>query len=232
MRILAIQNCSVEGFGLYEQYLVGRGIDLTVFRAFREQPLPPHEGFDAFLIGGTPISAYSLQEHPFLGEEYDYLRAAVSAGKPCFGICFGAQILARILGAEVRKAEQREIGVYEVALTRAGQEDPVLNGFPPRFPVFQWHGDTFEIPHGARLLAEGDGCRNQMFRRENVVGVQFHLEVTSSDVAAWSDAYADELAEFGKSGNQVSEECQEHERQMGILADQLLNNFLGAVVTS
>jgi GMP synthase-like glutamine amidotransferase len=225
MKILAIQNCEIEGFGLYEQYLLAQEVEHKVVHAYRERALPPVEGFDAILIGGTPISAYAVSEHFFLQREYGYLRHALAAGVPCFGICCGAQILAQLLGAQVQKCWQREIGGYEVRLTSAGQKDPLLDGFPRSFPVFHWHGDTFEIPVGAQLLVEGDDCRNQLFRCGNVVGVQFHLEVTSKDASVWVEEYAAELAEFGKSKAQVVKECLEREREMRPLAYQLLHNF-------
>jgi GMP synthase-like glutamine amidotransferase len=229
MRILAIQNCEIEGFGLYEQHLVARGTDCQVVHAYRGHPLPPFEAFDVIFVGGTPISAYAAHEHPFLQAEVAYLGRVLSAGKPCFGICCGAQILAHILGARVGKCEYVEIGGYQVRLTPTGRGDPLLDGFPPRFPVFHWHGDTFQVPDGADLLVEGELCRNQLFRWGNVVGVQFHLEVTCEDAALWADAYADELTEVGKGKAQVIAECREHEPETQVLAARLLDNFFEVV---
>ncbi|MBN1581799.1 MAG: gamma-glutamyl-gamma-aminobutyrate hydrolase family protein [Anaerolineae bacterium] len=110
-KILAIQNCEIEGFGLYERHLAARGIDYQVTHAYRGHFLPPLESFDAILVGGTPLSAYVAHEHPFLQAEVAYLEQALDAGKPCFGICCGAQILAQILGARVGRCERMEIGV-------------------------------------------------------------------------------------------------------------------------
>jgi GMP synthase (glutamine-hydrolysing) len=150
----------------------------------------------------------------------------MDARKPCFGICCGAQLLAQLLGARVGRCEQMEIGGYQVRLTPAGREDPLLDGFPPCFPVFHWHGDTFDVPDGAELLVEGELCRNQLFRRGNVVGVQFHLEVTCEEAETWADVYAGELAGAGKSKAQVSAECRERQPEMEVLAARLLGNFL------
>lgn len=229
MEILAIQNCKTEGFGLYEKYFVDHKIEYRVVHAYRHHSLPRADAFDAILVGGTPISAYEAREHPFLQKEREYLHDALLAEKPCFGICCGAQILAQLLGAQVRKCQRKEIGSYEVRLTAVGQRDPLFDGFPTRFPVFHWHGDTFDIPAGAELLIEGDGCTNQLFRDHNVVGVQFHLEVTAEEAAAWADEYAEELAEFGKSKQQVVGECDRREQEMRPLAARLLHNFLNFV---
>jgi GMP synthase-like glutamine amidotransferase len=226
MKILAIQNCAVEGFGRYERRLVARGVDYTLVHPYRGQRLPPAEAFDLLLVGGTPISAYAAKEYPFLLAEHRALQGAVAAGKTCLGICCGAQLLAQTLGAEVRRCERMEIGGYQVRLTGAGGEDALLRGFPARFPVFHWHGDTFSLPAGADLLVEGDDCRNQMFRWGSVFGVQFHLEVTADDAALWADAYPDELAEFGKSKAQVVAECRAREDEMMQLADRLIDNLL------
>ncbi|UCE18000.1 MAG: type 1 glutamine amidotransferase [Gemmatimonadota bacterium] len=230
MKILAIQNCEIEGFGFYEQHLVDRGIDYRLIHAYDECSFPPVDECDAFLIGGTPISANEVREHTFLLEEYEYLSGAIAAGKPCFGICCGAQILAQILGAQVRKCEQMEIGGYEVRLTPAGQSNPLLDGFPLQFPVFQWHGDTFDLPADAELLVEGDVCRNQMFRKGNIAGMLFHLEVTTKEAVKWAEEYADELAEVDKSKEQVVSECHQQEQKMKPLANRLMDNFLKDVL--
>jgi len=229
MRILALQNCEIEGFGLYGGHLAARKIGCHVMHAYRGHALPSFEMFDAILVGGTPVSAYAAHEHTFLQAEVAYLAQALDAGKPCLGICCGAQILAQLLGARVGRCEQMEVGGYRVHLTLAGQRDPLLDGFPPSFPVFHWHGDTFDVPCSADLLVEGELCRNQMFRRGNVVGVQFHLETTVEDVSAWTDAYADELAQAGKSKAQVIAECRDREPEMRDLALRLIDNWIRVI---
>ncbi|NIM51403.1 MAG: GMP synthase [Gemmatimonadales bacterium] len=226
MAVLGIQNCDLEGFGRYARLLTQWEVGLEVVRAHSGQPLPPSSGFDALLVGGTPISARDLAQHDFLRGESRYLAHAVAGGMPCLGICCGAQLLAQVLGAEVRRCERMEIGPCEVRLTDAGTHDDVLAGFPRKFPVFQWHGDVFELPEHARLLVEGEICRNQMFRVGSVLGVLFHLEVASGEVAAWADEYAHELALVGKSKAAVVSECEASESAMADLAERLLRNFL------
>jgi GMP synthase (glutamine-hydrolysing) len=229
MQILALQNCEIERFGLYKGHLAAREIDCHVVHAYRGHALPPFEVFDAILVGGTPVSAYAAHDHPFLQTEIAYLGEALDAGHPCLGICCGAQILAQLLGARVGRCEQMEIGGYQVHLTPAGGKDSLLDGFPPWFPVFQWHGDTFAVPDDADLLVEGELCRNQMFRRGNIAGVQFHLETTVEDVSAWADAYADELAQAGKSKTQAIAECLDREPEMLKLAMRLIDNWIRVI---
>ena len=147
-------------------------------------------------------------------------------GEPCFGICCGAQLLAIALGAEARPSPVVEIGLTELALTRAGRADPVLRGFPDRFPAFEWHADTFDVPPGADLLVVGEASRNQMFRKGRAVGVMFHLEVSAEVAGGWARAYADELREAGKTAEEVVAECRAREGEMRELGRRLVGNCL------
>jgi len=229
-KILAIQNCEIEGFGEYEKYIIDQGLEYEVIHPYRDSIFPAPENYDAVLLGGTPLSANDIDEHPFLQAESTFLEEAIRLNKRCLGICFGAEILAIILGATVTLCRPKEIGGYRIRLTDAGKDDPLLEGFPDDFPVFQWHGDQFEIPSKGLLLAEGDFCLNQLFRLGNVVGVQFHLETTCREAGLWADAYAEELEEVGKSKNQVIEECRAGESERLALARRFMENFLGDLI--
>jgi len=225
MKVLIIQNCEIEGIDLYEQYLNERAIEYNIFHAYKNTRFPPIKNFEAFIIGGTPISAYETGSHNFLQKERRYLKKIIRQKKPCIGICFGAQFLALILGATVTKNPVMEIGGYTVRLTPAGKKDQVLKGFPARFPVFHWHGDTFGIPEGAQLLIEGENCKNQAFKYENTIGLQFHLEVNCSNVGIWADEYFQELKRVKKTKTQVIAECKKNATQMKELAYTFLDNF-------
>jgi GMP synthase (glutamine-hydrolysing) len=229
MRVLVIQNCEAETVGLYEAHLRDRGIPYRVHHAYRGGDFPSVGDFDAFIMGGTPLSANSVDEHAFLGREWRFIKELVRADAPYLGICFGAQLLARALGAEVRRCPAMEIGGYEVELTEDGRASPLLKGFPDRFPVFHWHGDAFDVPQAARLLATGEGCPNQAFSRGRALGVQFHLEVTAAEAARWADAYAPELATVGRTRERVVDECRERESAMAALAGALLDNLLDSI---
>ncbi|MGA7617624.1 MAG: type 1 glutamine amidotransferase [Thermoanaerobaculia bacterium] len=226
MRILAIQNCEAEGFGVLESIFESANARFEIFPAERSLPWPALDSIDAVIVGGTPISAYAIDDHPFLVEEERWLRSAIASGTPCVGICFGGQILARILGAEVRRAERKEIGIAEITATDAGATHPLLDGFPPSFPAFQWHGDTFGIPAEAELLATGRECRNQMFGIRRVAGVQFHLEIGSRDAAKWGGVYSAELAEFGKTAEELIREVAPCDAMLEELSRKFVTNFI------
>ena len=225
MRVLFIQNCEIEGFGLYEQYMIDRKIEYTIFEAFPGDRFPPRNRFDAFFIGGTPISAYEAYEHNFLVKELKYLKKVIEQNKPCIGICGGAQFLAQLLGANVKKNPVMEIGVYITQLTPKGKSNSFFKEFPCEFPVFHWHGDNFDIPPNAQLLAVGDDCKNQAFGFKNILGLQFHLEITEESVSRWADSYEDELKKINKIKSQVTGEFRIVEHQMKIFAYKLMDNF-------
>jgi len=227
MRVLLVQNCEVEGFGLYGEHLRANRIDHVVHHAYRGRGLPEMEGFDAFIAGGTPLSANAVERHAFLKDELALLERVVRSGRPFLGVCFGGQLLARVLGAGVRRSPVREIGGAEVELTPEGRASPLLRGFPDRLPVFQWHADAFDVPGGAVLLARGTDCPNQAFGCGRAFGLQFHLETTADEAAVWADEYDSELAALGRSKQEVVRECREREGAMGPLAHRLMDNFLG-----
>ena len=231
MRVLAIQNCALEGFGSYLASLLTAGVTVEVLHPYRGDAFPALDRWKAILIGGTPISVYEASRHAFLNRELRFVAEAVAREVPCLGICAGAQLLAQILGARVRPNPTKEIGGYEICLTEVGAADPLFRQFPRHFPVFHWHGDTFDVPEGGALLAEGDACRNQAFRSGRVVGLQFHLEVSPAQAAGWAQEYADELAQSGKTARVVATECAATAPVQRRLAALLVGNFLETLET-
>jgi GMP synthase (glutamine-hydrolysing) len=225
-RVLILQNCSTEGIGLYETRLKELGIVHHTLHPYAGESFPPLDRYDAIIVGGTPVAVNQIGSHSFLLKEGRFLKRALSRGKHILGICFGAQLLARLLGAAVTRNPVMEIGAYPVRLTSAGRSDPLFKGFPQMFPVFHWHGDTFAIPAEGRRLAMDRDCPNQAFRLGRAVGLQFHLEVTPAEAKRWTGAYKDELGSAGKNAPQLIGECRTHEAMMAGLAGLLLDNFL------
>lgn len=227
-KVLIIQNDPPETLGLYEKYL-RENTDLTLIHAYDLAPddaFPSVNDFSHFVIGPTPISANDALNHEFLRKEWDYLREIVASGKPCLGICCGGQMMAKLLGGEVQKSPSKEIGGYTVSLTGDGLSDPLFAGFPAEFPVFHWHSDMFTVPPGGVLLATGEPCPIQAYRKDNVCGVIFHLEITSKDARRWADAYPSEPKAIGKTSEQAIRECKATESEMSALSQRLMNNFL------
>jgi GMP synthase (glutamine-hydrolysing) len=227
-RVMIVQNDATENLGLYEVFLRER-VNVDVVHAYSmksSEAFPGTEGYSAFIVGPTPISANHVQKHPFLVREWEYLSRVVGSGKPVLGVCCGGQMLARLLGAEVVKSPRKEVGGYTVTMTDAGSTDPLFRGFPREIPVFHWHSDMFKVPQGGQLLVRGDPCPIQAYAWRNVRGVIFHLEIDQYEADRWASAYPSELEEVGKTKNQVLEECQEREPEMRRLAESLVDNFI------
>ena len=229
MKILIVQNCEIERVDLFERYLFDNNIEYDIFHPYKGGRFPAVKKYDAFIIGGTPISAYEARKYRFLVNEKNYMKKIITLRKPVLGICCGAQLLASVLGAKVTKNPVMEIGIYEVILTTSGKKDPLFKGFPAKFPVFHWHGDTFEIPNGGLLLVEGKDCKNQVFKYDNTVGFLFHLEVSCKSAAQWADAYRDELSNVAKTKKNIISECKQKAEEMKTLAHLLMSNFLNQI---
>lgn len=184
MRVLAFRHVPFEGAGLIEAVLDAHHIDLEYADLYVPgAAMPDVAQYDGLIVLGGPMS---VNDHlSYLRAEMEMLCAEVSRGRPVLGICLGAQLLARALGAEVRRNPVKEIGWYEIECTPAGLGDRLL-GEVSRETVFHWHGETFELPAGAELLATSERCRNQAFRvGERAYGLQFHLEVTPEMISDW-----------------------------------------------
>jgi GMP synthase (glutamine-hydrolysing) len=147
---------------------------------------PSLDRYEALIVLGGPMNAHQIDTYPNLATEVDVIRQAVDAGMSVLGICLGAQLLAKALGGQVSKNDEREIGWYDVDLTEAGRRDPVISTFASTQTVFQWHEDGISLPAGVENLATSPASAVQAFRYgEQAYGFQFHLEVDASLVERW-----------------------------------------------
>jgi GMP synthase-like glutamine amidotransferase len=185
MRVIVFRHVPFEGLGLIQPALEERGIEVEFPDLFRDGTAHPDTASAAGLIVmGGPMSAND--DLPYLRFEMEAIRQAVSRGQPVLGICLGAQLTAKALGARVYRNPVKEIGWFPIELTEAGCHDPLLSALDSPETVLQWHGETFDLPAGAVWLAHSRDCRHQAFRiGANVYGFQFHLEVTPEMVADW-----------------------------------------------
>ena len=201
MHVLAFQHAPSEGIGsiagaLERRHIACRTVDFTA-----TSPLGPtnhgERGSPAGLIlMGGPMSAND--DLPWVAQQIAAIREAVHRDIPVLGVCLGAQLIARALGARVYRNPEKEIGWSPLHWTVAGAADPLFHGFSDPETVFQWHGETFDLPRGAEHLAYSAACRHQAFRvNGNVYGIQFHLEVTPQIIEDWlrQDAACGDLRE-------------------------------------
>jgi len=193
MQVLIIKHVEIEGPGLIEYCLDQKRIPYQILSLDSGARLPKSEDFTHIVLLGGPMNVYEEDRYPFLKYEDLFIKEAIQRGKSILGICLGAQLMAKALGAKVFKAPVKEVGWYDVSLTRIGLRDPLFSELPKTFPVFQWHEDTFEIPKAGKLIATSSPISHQAFRYgENAYGLQFHLEVTEEMITEWVEAYEEE----------------------------------------
>ena len=193
MNVLIIKHVDIEGPGLIEYCLRQRKISYQILCLGTDDLLPKPDGFTHIVLLGGPMNVYEEDHYPFLRTEDLFIKEAIQRGKHILGICLGAQLIAKALGAKVTKAPVTEIGWYDMSLTEEGSTDPLFASLPKTFRVFQWHEDTFEIPKWGKLLATATTVPNQAFRYgDNAYGLQFHLEVTTEMIQEWMGEYGEE----------------------------------------
>jgi len=185
--VLVFRHDPDESLGILEASLRRQGLVFHYVDLFAEPPRRFHpEQLSGLIVLGGLMSANDSDAFAFLIAETEWIRAAISAGLPTLGICLGAQLIAKSLGARVYPASSVEIGWYELLLAEACASDPLFRDIPSPIPVFHWHGETFDLPEGAVCLASSRNCPQQAFRYEDLVyGLQFHAEVTDRIVEHW-----------------------------------------------
>lgn len=210
--VLAIRHHLPHELGVAAEVFDELGVPYRYLDAWAERDWPGLAEVSALVVLGGEMNADEVDRHPFLARERELLREAVQRDVPVMGICLGAQVLARAMGADVPRSPVPELGFRSVRLTAAGLDDPVVAplGALPR--VFQWHLDTFDVPEGAVLLSEGDDVPHQAFRvGRSAYALQFHLEATESGIAAWCERWAEDLREhWGTTPEAIMEEVREH----------------------
>ena len=210
MQVLVLQHISCEPPGVFEDVLAERAHELVRVELDEGEPLPAGT-WDAIVAMGGPMSVNDEGEHPWLAGEKAAIASHVRAGRPFWGSCLGAQLLASALGARVYAGPAPEVGVLAVELTAAGLDDPVLGVLPAAIDTLQWHGDTFDLPEGAVLLASSPAYPHQAFRVGRAAyAVQFHVEVTEAMGEEWAGVpayaeYADRVLGPGGSDRLLAE---------------------------
>src|SRR5262245_55745041 len=239
-RLVVLQHAPHEGPSRVRDAFERAGFTTEILRLDQGVPVPESpEGMDALLVLGGSMGVGDVDDprYPFLAPEIRLLERAVFADFPTLGICLGAQLLARAAGANVypnRPAGSviREVGWGAVHFTRSPGEEPVLAGLDSAEVVLHWHGDTFDLPPGATLLASTLHCQNQMFRvKSRLFGVQFHPEVDESDISNWIEADAEYIeGALGPTGAaRIAADTRTYMARLRERGDRLLDNLVRAL---
>ncbi len=171
-----VQHVPFEGPGFIRKWAVMRGRRPVIIRRYRDDPLPDVATLQAVVVMGGPMGVFDEASYPWLAEEKAWLAQLVEKEVPVVGVCLGAQLLAHVLGAEVWRGPEPEIGWFPVRKRTSGRWP--MADLPSVMTVFHWHGDSFDLPAGAIHLAESEAYPHQAFLwRRHVLGLQFHLEM-------------------------------------------------------
>jgi GMP synthase (glutamine-hydrolysing) len=194
MSVLILKNVPNEGPGTIEDFLVDKAIPYQIAEMSSED-VPDGRDADTLIILGGYMSVNEADIYPFITKEIDLVKEFIGRGKKIFGVCLGAQIMAKALGATVYAGPEKEIGWYDIELLDVGLRDPLITklaihpragDFWKKFKVFHWHGETFDVPPGAERIARSALYPNQAFRYgKNAYAFQFHIEVKKETIFEW-----------------------------------------------
>lgn len=197
---LVIEHLAVEHAGTFKPVLEASGYEVTPVPAaligqFRERA----EAAALLIVMGGPIGVYDAPEYPFLSEEIELIRSRLKTKRPVLGICLGSQLMAAALGAKVYPGTQGvELGWAPVRLTEAGLQHALADAAGGDLPVLHWHGDTFDLPQGATLLASTSRYAHQAFAVGGYgLALQFHVETDANELEQWFVAFAGDIRKMG-----------------------------------
>jgi GMP synthase (glutamine-hydrolysing) len=176
-----LQHVPFEGPAAIADWAAARGVSMTIAHLYRGDPLPGLPAFDILTVMGGPMSANDEAAFAWLAPEIGLVRDAIDAKMTVLGVCLGAQIIAKALGAKVYAGSHKEIGWFPVQRTETAHA--LFEGLPAEFTPFHWHGETFDLPANAERLAKTPVTANQAFAvGMKVLGLQFHMEATKESV--------------------------------------------------
>ncbi len=196
MRIHYLQHVPFEGLGSIEPWANSRGHGVTRSCLYKNDALPSIDYIDWLIIMGGPMSVHDESSCPWLVNEQRFIEQAIEAGRSVLGICLGAQLIARVLGARVYRNRDKEIGWYPLRKPDELPSEGIASAMTNGVTAFHWHGETFDLPAGALRLMSSEACVNQAFAYENrIVGLQYHLETTRESAAALIENCSHEIVE-------------------------------------
>jgi GMP synthase-like glutamine amidotransferase len=179
LRIHYFQHVAFEGLGSIEEWISENGHSLSLTRFYNGEELPDLSDLDMLIVMGGSMSVNDEDIYPWLVHEKQFIKKAIDADKIVLGICLGSQLVSSSLGAKVYPNKEKEIGWFDISLTPEALSGRLFHDLGERVKTFHWHGDTFDLPEKAVLLASSDAARNQAYLYgEKVLALQFHLEPT------------------------------------------------------
>jgi GMP synthase (glutamine-hydrolysing) len=231
-KLLILQHVAHELLGTLNPLLKKSGFRIRYVNFARHPDAQPSlDGYDGVVLLGGPMSVNDMHQLPHLVTEMKLIEQAMARDLPVLGICLGAQLIAKTLGASVYPNQEKEIGWYDVSPTNHAESDPLLSAFQETEKIFQWHGETFEIPNSGLHLAFSSLCANQAFRYgTNVYGLQFHLEVDEPMIHRWlrvAENKREIVSLDGKIDPEwIQQETPQHIGRLNHLSERVFGEFI------
>jgi len=223
---VAIRHIAFEDAGIFEDVLAARGVNLRYLEAGVDD-LAPAKDADMLIVLGGPIGVTEFDRYPFLRDEFAVIEQTLKRKVPLVGICLGAQAIAAALGARVYKGREKEIGWGLISLTGAGRDSPLAALAENKMRVLHWHGDTFDMPSGARQLAETAITPNQAFSYgPKVLALQFHVEPRVRDIERWLIGHTSDLRSAGINLTQLRADTRTYGEGLERAGIKLFNDWL------
>jgi GMP synthase-like glutamine amidotransferase len=192
MRVAIIENTRITHHGQVGVALHEVGALIDLYRPWKDGVLPEPGSFDALVSFGGEQSALDDHSHPYLPRLASLMAEEAAAGTAVLGVCLGAQVMARGLGSVNQLGVAPEFGWCEVTRVAGAEADPMMSALPHRFPIFEWHADTYSLPPGAVHLAETAVAAVQCYRYGRAgYGMQFHFEASRAVARDWARTFPD-----------------------------------------
>ena len=176
--IVTLLHAFFEKPGYISNWAEQNDFEIEEIHCWKSPEYPDPRDVKRLLIMGGPMGVYETKKYPWLIDEIKFIRAVIDAGNKVLGICLGSQLISTAMGAKVYSNDQPEIGWFEIVWNEAAYKHPLSYGVSSHSKVFHYHGDTFDLPVNAVLLASSRGCKHQAYALgNNVLALQFHMEV-------------------------------------------------------
>ncbi|WP_347455729.1 glutamine amidotransferase [Acinetobacter thermotolerans] len=228
--VYAIQHLAFEDLGAWEDVFYQLGLRVRYFEAGVDDLTKAYEHKGLTVILGGPIGVYETEDYPFLQQEIDLLKVRLEQNLPTIGICLGAQLIAHALGGKVYAGHAKEIGWSKLTLTQV-ENNPLV--VLENTEVLHWHGDTFDLPVQAELLASSALYLNQAFRvGENILALQFHPEIAADSLEKWLIGHTCELRKARINIPALRADNQKYASVLESTSGQIVQQFINNIQSS
>ena len=227
MKLLIIEHAPHENPGIILDWIAENKFSSQTVKPFTGEKLKEADEFDFLIIMGGPQSPRETGLYPYLLDEINFVKLAIENNKRVLGICLGAQIIAEALGNKVAKSNYREYGFYPIEFTEDALAMKTFKDFPKRIECLHWHNDMPGFNSNLKLLGKSEGCPVQgIIYNENVIGLQFHMEIRRKDIDGLINFDNEVLQEKDKFIMAPGEIRQQDFESMNLYMKKFLDNFV------